>query len=211
MTASWLALRLSDVYICIGNLTIIGSDDGLSPVRCQAIIWTNDGVLLIKPLGTNYSEILIEMQTLSCKKMHLKMSSGKCPPFYPCHNILTHGGRDKMADIFQTTFSNAFSLMKIYEFSIRFHWSLFLRFKSTIFQHWFRWWLGADQATSHCLNQWWFNYWRIYASLGLNELTKVLDTWGTWKSMGIRCTPDIFPWRPLPWNRNKTHVSTYFR
>ena len=33
-------------------------------------------------------------------------------------------------------------------------------------------WLGADQATSHYLNQWWFIYWRIYASLGLNELRK---------------------------------------
>ena len=28
----------------------------------------------------------------------------------------------------------------------------------------------ADQATSHYLNQWWLVYWRIYASLGLNEL-----------------------------------------
>ena len=52
---------------------------------------------------------------------------------------------------------------------LRFHWSLFLRFESTIFQHWFRWWLGADQTTSHHLNQWWLVYWRIYASLGINE------------------------------------------
>ena len=27
------------------------------------------------------------------------------------------------------------------------------------------------QATSHYLNQWWWVYWRIYASLGLSELT----------------------------------------
>ena len=40
---------------------------------------------------------------------------------------LTHWGRDKMATIFQTTFSNAFSWMKMYEFRLRFHWSLFLR------------------------------------------------------------------------------------
>ena len=38
------------------------------------------------------------------------------------------------------------------------------------FQHWFRKWLGAVQATSHYLNQWWLVYRRIYASLGLNEL-----------------------------------------
>ena len=40
--------------------------------------------------------------------------------------------------ISQTTFSNAFSWMKMYEFRLRFHWTLFLRFESTIFQHWFR-------------------------------------------------------------------------
>ena len=57
----------------------------------------------------------------------------------------------------------------MYEFRLKFHWSLFLRIHSTIFQHWFRQWLGADQATSHCLNQLLLIYWRIYASLGLND------------------------------------------
>ena len=76
-----------------------------------------------------------------------------------------------MAAIFQTTFSNAFFRMKIYGFRLRCHWSLFLRVQLTIFLHWFRYWLGVDQATSHYLNQWWLDYWRIYASLGLNELT----------------------------------------
>ena len=51
---------------------------------------------------------------------------------------LTHWGPDKMADIFQTTFSNAFSWMKMYEFRFRFHWSLFLRVQLTIYHHWFR-------------------------------------------------------------------------
>ena len=58
-------------------------------------------------------------------------------------------------------------------FLLRFHWILFLRFKLTIFQDWFRWWLGTDQATSHYLNQWWSDYQRIFASFGLNELTKI--------------------------------------
>ena len=35
-------------------------------------------------------------------------------------------GRDKMAAFFQTTFSNGFSLMKMYEFRKKCHWSLFL-------------------------------------------------------------------------------------
>ena len=53
-------------------------------------------------------------------------------------NLLTHWGWDKMAAIFQTTFSNAFSWMKMYEFRLRFHWSLFLNIQPlTISQHWF--------------------------------------------------------------------------
>ena len=51
---------------------------------------------------------------------------------------LTHWGRDKMAAILQTTFSNAFSWMKIYKFRLRFHWSLFPRVQLTIYPHWFR-------------------------------------------------------------------------
>ena len=67
-------------------------------------------------------------------------------------------------------FKRIFMHQKMYEFRLRIHWNLFLRFQLTIFQYWFRNWLGADQATSHYLNQWWLVYWRIYASLGLNEL-----------------------------------------
>ena len=75
-------------HICISKLTIIGSDNGLSPDRRQAIIWTNAGLLLIGPLGTNFSEILIEILTFSIKKMHLKMSSAKRRPFCLCLNVL---------------------------------------------------------------------------------------------------------------------------
>ena len=48
-------------HICVSKLAIIGSDNGLSPDRRQAIIWTNAGLLLIGHLGTNFSEILIEI------------------------------------------------------------------------------------------------------------------------------------------------------
>ena len=48
-------------HICVSKLTIIGSDNGLSPGRHEAIIWTNAGILLIGPLGTNISEILIDI------------------------------------------------------------------------------------------------------------------------------------------------------
>ena len=49
-----------------------------------------------------------------------------------------HWGWDKMAAIFQTTVSNGFSWMKMYEFWLKFHWSLFLRVQLTIFLPWFR-------------------------------------------------------------------------
>ena len=62
-------------HIYAGKLIIIGSDNGLSPGRRQAIIWTNAGILLIGPLGTNFSEILIVIQTFSFKKLHFKTSS----------------------------------------------------------------------------------------------------------------------------------------
>ena len=55
-------------HICVSKLTIIGSNNGLSPGRCQAIIWTNAGILLIGPLGRDFSEILIEIYTFSLKK-----------------------------------------------------------------------------------------------------------------------------------------------
>ena len=47
------------MHICVGNLTIIDSDNGLLLGQRQAIIWTNTGILLIGPLGINFSEILI--------------------------------------------------------------------------------------------------------------------------------------------------------
>ena len=68
-------------HICVGNLIIIGPDNGLSPGRRQAIIWSNAGMLLIGPWGTNFSAILIGIQTSSFKKMHLKISSAKWRPF----------------------------------------------------------------------------------------------------------------------------------
>ena len=75
-------------HICVGNLTIISPDNGLSPGRRQAIIWTNAGILLMGPIGTNFNEILFEIHAFSFKKMHLKMSSGKFPPFCLGLNVL---------------------------------------------------------------------------------------------------------------------------
>ena len=75
-------------HIYVGNLTIIGSDNGLSPGRRQAITWTNVGILLIGPLGTNFSQMLIKIHTFSFKKTNLRMSSGKWRPFCLGLNVL---------------------------------------------------------------------------------------------------------------------------
>ena len=75
-------------HICVGKLTIIGSDNGLSPGRRLAIIWTNAGIVSIGPLGTNFNEISIGIKTFSFKKMHFKMSSAKWRPFCLGLNVL---------------------------------------------------------------------------------------------------------------------------
>ena len=68
-------------HTCVSKLPIIGSDNGVSAGRRQAIISNNVGLQLIEPLGTNFSEISIGIQTFSFKKIHLNMSSAKWRPF----------------------------------------------------------------------------------------------------------------------------------
>ena len=80
-------------HICVNKLTIIGSDNGLPPGQHHAIICTDAGLLLIGPLGTNFSEILIEILIFSFKKMRLKVSSAKRWPFCLGLNVLTHQGQ----------------------------------------------------------------------------------------------------------------------
>ena len=86
------SLRPSDAYICVSNLTIIGSVNGLLPGKHQAIIWTIAGILLTGPLGSNFSIFIQEI--------YLKMLTAKWQPFCvglimltgdeKCHNTLCH-------------------------------------------------------------------------------------------------------------------------
>ena len=78
--------RVSHTWV--DHLTIIGSDNVLSPGRHQTIIWTSAGILLTGLLKTNVSEILFEIQTFPLTKIHLKISYAKCPPFCPCLHVL---------------------------------------------------------------------------------------------------------------------------
>ena len=68
------------IYVKV-NLAIIGSNNGLTPVHCQAIIWTNAGLLLSRPWETNFSEIWVKIWQFSYKKIWLKMWSAKWRPF----------------------------------------------------------------------------------------------------------------------------------
>ena len=67
------------MHICISKLTTIGSDNGLSPGWHQAIIWTNDAVLLIWTLGTKFSEMIIDIhvfyQENACQYVVSEMSA----------------------------------------------------------------------------------------------------------------------------------------
>ena len=60
--------------LCVSELTIIGSNNGLSPGRRQAIIWTNAGILLIRTSGTNF-------RWNQVKSIHFR--SRKC--IWKCH------------------------------------------------------------------------------------------------------------------------------
>ena len=69
--------------VCVSKFTIIAG-------RRQAIIWTNDGILLIRHLGTNFNEIIIKIYIFSFKKIHLKLSSGYWHPFCVSLNVISH-------------------------------------------------------------------------------------------------------------------------
>ena len=73
---------------CVNKLTIIRSDNGMSPGRRQVFIWTIAGIWLIGFLGTNFSKILIEIQTFSLNDMQFILSSATWRTFCPGLNVL---------------------------------------------------------------------------------------------------------------------------
>ena len=87
--------------LCVSNLTIIGSDNGLLPNPHQANIWTYDGILLIGPTGITWSS----MKFLS-KFMHFHSRNSS---WKPCLENGSH---------FASTF-NGFSEWKCVYFSFK--------------------------------------------------------------------------------------------
>ena len=182
--------RLSYIYngnTINGNTVFILKQDPRSPTHNKSRYWNmvsanfiisdwGNGLALFntmhlpEPLLTNFSKILIEnklthnissiwnvITSLAVISATLQYSDMKII------FLLAHWGQDRMAASSQMTFSNPFSSMKMHRFCLIFHWSLFPMVQLTIFQHWFSWCLGAGQATSHYLNQWWLVCRHTYA------------------------------------------------
>ena len=78
-------------HICVNKLTIIGSDNGLSPGRRQAIIWTNAGIVNWT-LGNKLQWNLNRNLNIFMQLMQLKVSSGKWRPSCLGLNVLTNNG-----------------------------------------------------------------------------------------------------------------------
>ena len=92
----------------------------------QATPWTKANFITVRSCGIHQSA---QIPSFTVRARLLFCTGGY---------ELTHWGLDKMDSISQTTFSSAVSRMKMYEFRLKFHWSLFLRVQLTKFQHWFR-------------------------------------------------------------------------
>ena len=82
------------------NRASIGSCYDLSPVRSQAIIWTNADLLSIAPLGINSNEILIKVANFS----FMKMPSAKCQPFWPWGDQLK--GKHSLCQLLNNAYIN---------------------------------------------------------------------------------------------------------
>ena len=61
------------IYVSV-ILSIAGSDNGLTPAWCKAIVWTNDDVWSVGPLRTHFSEIWIKIQQFTSMEMKPTMS-----------------------------------------------------------------------------------------------------------------------------------------
>ena len=82
---------------------------GLSPVRIQAITWTNAGILSIGAFGTNFSESLIEIKHFHFKNCIWKCRLRQWGPFCLGLNVLIRTIGRNFSEI----------LFKIQEFSFK--------------------------------------------------------------------------------------------
>ena len=134
-------------HICVSKLTIIVSDNGLSPGRREAIIWTNDGILLIRTFRTHFSEIVSEIHTFTFKNMHFKMSSGKWWPSCLSLNVLISSRCFTYALLYHWCYASfsTISWIEVISFSWQFLHFMLLMFLASIFCHdYFSWCQGFE-------------------------------------------------------------------
>ena len=121
------------VHIYVSKLTIIGSDNGFSPGRHKAIFWANAEILLIQ---TKFIEILSEFHAFSLRKVHLKMSPAKWPPFSLGLNVLS-----SLSDLQPSVWQNSMTSVTIthrhtvYPRNYAHHWNLVVFWSQSIFIH----------------------------------------------------------------------------
>ena len=106
------SLRPSDAYMRL-EISPHWFDNGLSPGRCRAIIWTNAGILLIWPLGTNFNEIFYQNSYIFIQENPFENVVWKMACIFLGLNVLKHYDLNKMANILQTTFSDVFYFIPI--------------------------------------------------------------------------------------------------
>ena len=173
-TETWkfLTHRGRVMHICVNNLTITGSDNGLSPGRHQPIIWTNAGRLLIWIIGTNFSEILSAIHIFSFKKMHLKMSPAEWRTFCLCLNVVIKEILLKMLSAMCPPFYEA-SMCETHFFQVKWH------------QH-------SSRKQILCVKT--FEFWSYPLVAILRKLVQVLSN--LWITSLVKYVTDIMPWVP---------------
>ena len=130
------------------TLLLLKWDNFLQTVYTMATDGSWTAAESLDPCSTRLSAIIIlnmpdKLLFVFHKEGFQLPAPSQCWEMIKCqYTNLTHWDTYKMAGIFNT-FSNAFSVMKMFEFLIQFHLSSFLKVQLTIIQHWFRWWLGA--------------------------------------------------------------------
>ena len=86
------SLRPRMTHLCVTKLAIIDPDNGLSPGRHQAIIWTSAGILLIRTLRTKFNKFLTKFTHFYSRKCIWKCRLRNCGTFsrHQCVKISIH-------------------------------------------------------------------------------------------------------------------------
>ena len=130
-------ISVLDMSLKITNLISLPHPPGASELCTASITKQNSSYYWMEQCNTCWwmNEAARQPEKVTLLLVQQTSRKVEIKPDYQLNCRLTHWGRNKMAAISQTTFSNAFSWMKMYECWLRFQWSLFLKVQLTIFQH----------------------------------------------------------------------------